>query len=201
MRMSSGSNCPAELSSGSKTAIDVIHAQADAHGAALFLHQFIPTCRRQPLMSRTRTNTRRKNTRSTKIRKVAKLMRDLDFCMFITHTARGGFHARPMSNNGEVEFDGDVWFFSAADSRKVREIEADPTVHLAYVDPENWRFVSMIGRARIVRDARKKKELWMEELEQWFDEGPESDAIVLIRVRPAAVSFWTKREAGELRIG
>ena len=40
------------------------------------------------------------------------MMRDLDFCMLTTHAADGGLHARPMSNNGEVEFDGDVWFFS-----------------------------------------------------------------------------------------
>ena len=68
------------------------------------------------------------------ITKIAKLMRDLDFCMLTTHTKGGGLRARPMSNNGEVEFDGDVWFFSAADSRKVREIEATPRVQLSYVD-------------------------------------------------------------------
>ena len=60
-----------------------------------------------------------------------------------------------MSNNGEVEFDGDVWFFSAADSRKVGEIEATPRVHLSYVDRDQWRFVSMTGRARIVRDTKE----------------------------------------------
>jgi general stress protein 26 len=149
-------------------------------------------------MSKARTTSRRK--RSTPVKKVAKLMRDLDFCMFTTRVARGGFHSRPMSNNGEVEFDGDVWFFSAADSRKVREIKAEPSVHLSYADPGDWRFVSMTGRARIVRDAEKKQELWLKELEQWFDEGPESEAIVLIKVTPTVVSFWTKREAGELRI-
>jgi general stress protein 26 len=59
----------------------------------------------------------------------------------------------------------------------------------------------MIGRARIVRDAEKKQELWVEDLEQWFDDGPESDAIVLIKVTPTVVSYWTKKDAGELKIG
>ena len=134
------------------------------------------------------------------IKEVAKLMRDLDFCMLTTHTRRGGLRTRPMSNNGEVEFDGDVWFFSAADSRKVREIEATPRVHLSYSDLEQWRFVSMSGRARIVRDTQKKRELWIDELRQWFDEGPESDAIVLIKVTPTVVSYWTKNGLGELTI-
>jgi len=39
-------------------------------------------------------------------------MRKLDFCMMTTQSDKG-MRARPMSNNGEVEFDGDVWFFSA----------------------------------------------------------------------------------------
>jgi general stress protein 26 len=134
------------------------------------------------------------------IKKVAKLMRRLDFCMLTTQTKRGGLHARPMSNNGKVEFDGDVWFFSAADSRKVREIEAVPRVHLSYVDLDGWRFISMTGRARIVRDPAKKRELWSDELKRWFDDGPESDAVVLIKVTPTDVSYWTKKDEGELKI-
>ena len=134
------------------------------------------------------------------IKKVAKLMRDLDFCMLTTVAKRGGLHSRPMSNNGEVEFDGDVWFFSAADSRKIREIEQASTVQLSYADLANWRFVSMNGKARIVRSSQKKKELWLEELRQWFDEGPESDGIVLIKVTPSVVSYWTKNDEGELRL-
>ena len=151
-------------------------------------------------MSKKKSKTTRKPKGTAGIKKVAKLMRDLDFCMFTTHAGRRGFHARPMSNNGEVEFDGDVWFFSAADSRKVREIKTNPTVHLAYADLEDWRFVSMTGRARIVRDVAKKTELWMDDLGQWFDAGPESDAIVLIKVSPAVVSYWTKSDAGDVKI-
>ena len=137
---------------------------------------------------------------SSTIKRVAKLMRDLDFCMLTTRTKRGGLRARPMSNNREVEFDGDVWFFAETDSRKVREIEDQPSVHLSYIDLHDWRFVSMIGRARIVRDAEKKQKLWIQDLEQWFEDGPESDAIVLIKVTPSVVSYWTKKDAGELKM-
>lgn len=138
--------------------------------------------------------------KKTLIKKVAKLMRDLDFCMFTTLPTRGGTHSRPMSNNREVEFDGDVWFFSAADSRKVREIKTNPSVQLSYVDLARWRFLSVSGKARIVHDVEKKQELWMKELEQWFDEGPESNAIVLIKDTPSVISYWTKDDAGELRL-
>ena len=136
--------------------------------------------------------------RSATLSKVAKMMRDLDFCMFTTCTEDGEIHARPMSNNGEVEFDGDVWFFSGADTRKVAEIEAEPTVQLSYADTKQFRFLSMSGTAEIVRDTDKKRELWMEELERWFDEGPESEDIVLIKVTPTVVEYWNGEEQGAL---
>lgn len=138
--------------------------------------------------------------RTGTLEKVADLMRDLDFCMLTTHTSDGGLHARPMSNNGEVEFDGDVWFFSAADTRKVEEIEADPRVHLSYADTQNFRFISMSGEAQIVRDAEKKRDLWVEDLDRWFEDGPDSDDVILIKVTPSVVSFWSGEDEGELKL-
>jgi len=39
-------------------------------------------------------------------------MRDIDFCMLTTHGANGAIASRPMSNNREVDYDGDSWFFT-----------------------------------------------------------------------------------------
>lgn len=135
---------------------------------------------------------------SAEIKKVAKLMRNLDFCMMTTQSEEG-MRARPMSNNGEVEFDGDVWFFSAADARKVDDIERDPEVHLGYADTENFVFISMTGEAAIVRDKEKKRELWIEDLERWFEEGPDSDDVVLIKVTPESIAYWGEDE-GEIHL-
>jgi general stress protein 26 len=138
--------------------------------------------------------------RDSTIKKVAEMMRDLDFCMFTTRTDDGGLRARPMSNNGEVEFDGDVWFFSGADTRKVSEIEADPIVHLSYADTETFTFLSIGGEATIVRDVEKKQELWIDELERWFPEGPEDENVVLIKVTPSSVAYWNGDGDGELEL-
>ena len=135
---------------------------------------------------------------SAKIKNIAEMMRDIDFCMLTTHSNDGMMHARPMSNNGEVEFDGDVWFFSASDTRKVSEIEAEPGVQLSYADIEHFRFVSMSGEAEIVRDTEKKRELWVEELERWFQDGPDSEDILLIKVTPSVVTYWNGKDEGEL---
>ena len=138
--------------------------------------------------------------RSKSITQIAKLMRDLDFCMLTTTAEDGSLRSRPMSNNGEVEFDGDVWFFSASDSRKVEDIESTPFVELSFADPKRFLFISMSGEASIVRNVAKKQELWMEDLERWFEEGPDSDEIVLIKVTPAVVAYWNGEENEEITL-
>ena len=143
----------------------------------------------------TQDSTQRDNLAS-----VAKLLKQLDICMLTTRAANGDLHGRPMSNNGEVEFDGDVWFFTAADSRKVAEIEADPLVELSYSDTERFLFISMSGEAAIVHDVEKKSELWIEDLERWFEDGPESEDVVLIKVTPSVVAYWNGEEDGELTL-
>ena len=138
------------------------------------------------------------NTASLK--KVADMMRDLDFCMLTTHADNGQLRSRPMSNNGEVEFDGDVWFFSGADTRKVADIETEARVELNYADTQTFRFVSMSGTATIVRDVDKKRELWIDDLARWFKDGPESEDVVLIKVTPSVVAYWQGEDEGEIAL-
>ena len=138
--------------------------------------------------------------RDAAISKIADMMADIDFCMFTTQMVEGGLRARPMSNNGDVEFDGDVWFFSGADTRKIEEIEADSNVQLSYADTENFVFISMAGQAEIVTDIRKKKELWMDDLSRWFEDGPESEDVVLIKVTPTVVEYWNGDDDGEISL-
>jgi general stress protein 26 len=38
-------------------------------------------------------------------------MKAIDFGMLSTRTEGGAFASRPMSNNGEVDYDGDSYFF------------------------------------------------------------------------------------------
>lgn len=62
-------------------------------------------------------------------------LKKIDFCMLSTNAGSGRISARPMSNNGDVEYDGDSWFFSYEDSRKITEIEGIDTVLLTFTAP------------------------------------------------------------------
>jgi general stress protein 26 len=126
-------------------------------------------------------------------RQIAELIKDIDICMFVTHSD-GTVRGRPMSNNRKVEYDGDSWFFSFRDSAKVEEIEADPAVGLAYVATEQGAWISIEGTAAVVDDDERKRDLWDDELKAWFQDGPEDDSVVLLKVRADRIHAWANGE-------
>lgn len=129
---------------------------------------------------------------------LAKTMAEIDICMMTTVESNGQLHSRPMSNNSNVEWDGDSWFFAYEDSSQVQELEQNRQTSLAYVVLDQFIFISVEGRGEIVRDDAKKKELWYDELERWFPNGPEDDNVVLIKVVGEYAYYWGKEGDGQL---
>ena len=123
------------------------------------------------------------------LRAVAERMRDLDVGIL---TTRDGdrLTSRPMSNNGQVEYDGDTWFFAPRDGGAARQIQADPSVGLGYSATERGIWVAMDADAEIDDDPDHKRERWFDALKQWFPNGPEDPNVVLIRVRATRVRAW-----------
>jgi general stress protein 26 len=127
------------------------------------------------------------------IKTVARLLAKLDIGMLVTRAADGSLHGRPMSNNGEVEWDGDSWFFAEGSSRKVEEIEADDAVELGFTATEDGTWINVEGRATIVRDdTERKKQLWQKDLERWFPNGAEDPNVVLIKVTAHHIDAWSQ---------
>jgi hypothetical protein len=62
---------------------------------------------------------------------LSKKVADIDFTMLSTRAEDGQIGARPMSNNGDVEYDGDSWFFTWETSRMVADIQRDTRVGLS----------------------------------------------------------------------
>lgn len=132
--------------------------------------------------------------------KLAETMKQIDFCMMTTVEADGQLHSRPMSNNTNVEWDGETWFFAYQDSSQVQELRANRQVNLAYAVPQEILFISVKGRGEIVEDTAKKQELWYDDLERWFPNGPEDESVVLIKVVGEYASYWSKEGDGEINL-
>ena len=126
-------------------------------------------------------------TRDEHVATLARLIHGIRICMFTTADEDGRLMSRPMAVQ-EVEFDGDLWFFTKAGGRKAGQIERDPRVNVSLSSRSSW--ISIGGTAEIVRDVAKAKALWNPGIEAWFPNGPEDPDIVLIKVHAEGAEYW-----------
>ncbi|MGM0900321.1 MAG: pyridoxamine 5'-phosphate oxidase family protein [Bacillota bacterium] len=113
------------------------------------------------------------------------LIKDIDTAMLTTAT-KEGLVSRPMKTQ-EVEFDGDLWFFTKKETNKYDEILHNQDVNVAYAGKS---YVSVRGRAEIVEDLGKKKELWSKIYEQIMQTSYDDPNVILIKVKVEAAEYW-----------
>ncbi len=124
------------------------------------------------------------------VQKIAHMIKSMDFGMLTTTDDDGTLRSRPMSTNGNVEFDGDVWFFTYGHTHKVLEAQHNPQVNVAFSDPKNQNYVSLSGTASLVRDKAKMTELWQPPLKAWFPKGLDEPDIALLKVSAHKAEYW-----------
>ena len=124
------------------------------------------------------------------LQKLRDMVKDIDFCMLTTIDQRGDLHSRPMSSNGEIDDNADLWFFTGASSLKVSEINDAPRVNVSFADPQNQNYISITGRARLVRDRKKIEELWTPQFQMWFPKGKDDPNVALLRVTAEKAEYW-----------
>jgi general stress protein 26 len=121
--------------------------------------------------------------------KLYQLIKDVKIAMMTTVDTDGTLHSRPMHSQDADEH-GDLWFFTQIQSPKMTEVSRDNAVNLAYSDPSSQTYVSVSGKAEIVRDKAKIQEKWSEPLRAWFPKGVDDPQIALIRVHPLKGEYW-----------
>ncbi|BAZ23728.1 pyridoxamine 5'-phosphate oxidase-related FMN-binding protein [Kalymmatonema gypsitolerans NIES-4073] len=128
--------------------------------------------------------------RDQQIKKLRELIKDIDIGMLTTVDEDGSLHSRPMSTNSEVEFDGDLWFFTYASSHKVTEVEQHHQVNVSFSDPHKQNYVSVSGKAQLVRDRNKLQQLWKPQLKAWFPKELDEPDIALLKVSVEKAEYW-----------
>src|ERR1039458_3943982 len=104
----------------------------------------------------------------------------VDVCMLTTQFA-GGLRARPI----EARIDRDaglIFFVTDVHSAKHDEIDTAPNVGLVFIDPKDKAYLSITGRARVIRDVAKTEVVWRKTDEVWWPRSPMS-------VRSSAETF------------
>ena len=135
---------------------------------------------------------------------ISEAMRDIDICMLATKTPSGDLEARPMSNNREVEYKGDSYFFAYDHCSAAKEIMTDHTVNLAYINKPvvlgKDLYISVSGKAELIKDRAVMEKHWVKDLEIWFEDGLDTKGLVMIHVKANRIKYWHGYEEGEVTL-
>ncbi|MEI5688690.1 MULTISPECIES: pyridoxamine 5'-phosphate oxidase family protein [Sphingomonas] len=136
---------------------------------------------------------------------LSKKMAKLDYTMMATRSSDGTMTARPMSNNGDVEYEGDSYFFAYQNSRKIADLRADPHVTLSYTGAAGMLggpplFVTVEGVAALIEDKAAFADHWTKDLDRYFPEGIDTPGVVMIRIDATTIRYWDGGDEGEISI-
>lgn len=119
----------------------------------------------------------------------------IEVAMMTTRRSDGHLESRAMANQ-KMAPGADLWFVAAEGSAKLRDLDYDPHINLAYYKDGTREWVSVSGIAIVTRDRQKIRELYAADWKAWFpDEGdprhgtPDDPRMVLIGVDIHAATF------------
>ncbi len=133
------------------------------------------------------------------IKKLHELIKDIRFAMLTTVEEDGTLRSRPMATQ-EFEFDGNLWFFTNANAPKVDEVKHDQHVNLSYAEPDKQKYVSVSGKAELVRDRQKIEELWNPIYKAWFPQGLDDPNLSLLKVSVDKAEYWDSPSSQVVRL-
>lgn len=140
---------------------------------------------------------------SKSLQEIAVLMRDIDFTMLLTKSDDGALAGRPMSNNRDVEFNGDSHFFTMEDTRTVLDIRRDPLVAMSLQGTAGLFgkppvFIAIEGTAEIIQEKLAFAAHWNKDLDRWFAQGVDTPGLSLVKVHASRLHWWDGEEEGDI---
>src|SRR5512140_468717 len=130
-----------------------------------------------------------KTKRGESIQKLWSMMKDIKVAMLTTAMKDGTLRSRPMMSQN-VEFDGDLWFFTGKSTPKVDEIEGRNKVNVSYANPSDNVFISFSGPAEFVEERGIMESMWNPAFEAWFPKGLDDPDLALLKVHIEQAEYW-----------
>ena len=130
--------------------------------------------------------------------KIVSIMRD-NFLHAYLSTCDGD-QARGRIVSPIVEDDMSIWVTTNGPSRKVKQIQENPKICLAFVEqPSGDKAAIVIGEAKIIPDVAEKERVWeLATFDPWehYPSGPDSDEFCLLRIIVKRIEWrdsWTAK--------
>ncbi|WP_369723048.1 pyridoxamine 5'-phosphate oxidase family protein [Bradyrhizobium sp. LLZ17] len=116
------------------------------------------------------------------------IIQNVGVCMLTTQFG-DGLRARPLEARPDRDA-GVIFFVTDLHSPKEDEIEAAPDVGLVFIDSSANAYLSITGRASVMRDPDKIRAVWRKTDEVWWPGGPTDADVSLLRVEPFTAELW-----------
>jgi general stress protein 26 len=122
--------------------------------------------------------------------RIWELIEKIGVCMLTTQ-AGDSLHARPVEARAGAsdKAAGLIYVVTDARSTKADEIAARPEVVLTFVDQSESAYLSIAGRAKVLRDVVKTRELWRKTDELWWS-GYDDPNVCLLRIDAMTAELW-----------
>jgi general stress protein 26 len=101
----------------------------------------------------------------------------------------GGLRARPLEARPDRN-GGSIFFVTDIHSSKEDEIETAPDVGLVFIDSTSKAYLSITGRASVMRDVDRTKAVWRKTDGVWWPGGPSDPDVCLLRIEPLTAELW-----------
>lgn len=139
------------------------------------------------------------------LKDLAAKMKGIDIAFLASKTENGEIATRPMSNNADVEYDGDSYYFTNEDTRIVNDIRRDKNVALSFAGKSGLVsgpsfYASVEGEAELIKDKSAFEAHWTKELDIWFEKGVDTPGLTLIKVHAHRITYWDGSDQGEIRV-
>lgn len=114
---------------------------------------------------------------------------DVKFGMFTTTNPDLSLSSRPMTSQ-QIDTQGQLWFFTSDESAFTKNLAAQPLVNVTFSDPDDSLYVSISGRAILIKNREKAEELWNPMVGTWFPGGLDDPHLSLINVDMYSAEYW-----------
>jgi general stress protein 26 len=127
-------------------------------------------------------------SRTDNLDRVWEIIEKVGVCMLTTRSA-DRLRARPLEARPDRDA-GVIFFVTDIGSGKEDEIKSSPEVGLVFIDSGDKAYLSITGRARVMRDPGKTKAVWRKTDEVWWPGGPDDPQVCLLRIEPLTAELW-----------
>jgi len=114
------------------------------------------------------------------------MLEEMEIAFLTTIDGDRHLRSRPMQLQRH-DTDGTLWFATSLASHKIEDLRRDDRCCVAFL--KNSSYVSISGRAELVKDKALIEKMWKPTWRGWFPDGPEEPELVLLKVVPEHVEY------------